>query len=79
MLALWPRSLPGVWELVFLHKIAVTVYAIVILGAPEAGTAAVVDATLVVTTALAYLLCRGWQSWRGVAIGGVRSPAGAVS
>lgn len=66
MLALRPRSVPGVWELVFLHKIAVSVYAFLILGAPEAGTAAVVDSLLVVITAAAYVLCRGWESWRGV-------------
>ncbi|MDD7966014.1 hypothetical protein [Actinomycetospora lemnae] len=65
MLVLRPRGAPGVWELVFLHKIAMVVFALVVLDAPGAVTALGVDAVLIVTTAVAYVLTRGWLSWRG--------------
>lgn len=64
MLALRPRRSPGVWELILLHKVAMALFALAILPAPEAGTSLVVDVGLIVTTAAAYVLCRGWLSWR---------------
>ncbi|GAA4940704.1 hypothetical protein EV188_112187 [Actinomycetospora succinea] len=63
LLALRPRTSPGLWELVFLHKIAMVVLTLAVLDVPEAATALVVDATLVVVTAIAYVLTRGWLSW----------------
>lgn len=65
-LALWPRRLPGIWELVLFHKIAVTIYAITIGDVFEARQAVAADSALVITTAIAYVLCRGWHSWRAV-------------
>lgn len=64
MLALAPRRVPAIWELVIVSKALVTAWAIAILGAPEAGTAAVIDSWLVVSTVFAYIVCRGWISWR---------------
>ncbi|RDI67626.1 hypothetical protein [Nocardia pseudobrasiliensis] len=34
-------------------------------GAAESQTSALVDLTLVVTTAIAYVLCRAWYGWYG--------------
>ena len=62
-----PRRQGGIWELLLIHKIAITVFAIVNFGVPAAPTHVVVDGFLVVTTALAYVLCRGWQAWRPAA------------
>ena len=64
MLALEPRRQRGVWELVLLHKIAFTLFAIVLFDKPEAAQSTLVDAILVVTTVAAYFLCRGWYGWR---------------
>ncbi|WP_437575512.1 hypothetical protein [Sorangium sp. So ce887] len=64
LIAAWPRRLPGVWELVLFHKLAVTVYYFAIGDVPEAPLAARIDLWLVSTTALAYALCRGWYGWR---------------
>lgn len=67
MLALEPRRQRGTWELVLLHKITFTIFAIALLGKPEAAQSAWVDGTLVVTTVAAYFLCRGWYGWRRTA------------
>lgn len=64
ILAIRPRSLPGLWEMLLFHKAAITIFALVMLGAPEAPLTAAIDGVLVVTTALAYVLCRGWTPWQ---------------
>jgi hypothetical protein len=64
IVAFAPRRQGGIWELLLIHKIAFTVFAIVNLGAPDAPMHVIVDGFLVVTTAVAYVLCRGWQAWR---------------
>jgi hypothetical protein len=64
LLAAAPRRQPGLWELLLLHKIAVTVFAFSNADLPDAQTTGLIDLGLVVTTALAYVLCRGWSSWR---------------
>ncbi|MBT2227178.1 hypothetical protein [Nonomuraea sp. NEAU-A123] len=64
MLALRPRRHPGFWELILLQKILVTIWAFAIGAVPEAQTASFIDLGLVVTTILAYVLCRGWYAWR---------------
>lgn len=66
LIAAWPRRVPGVWELVLFQKFAITVYYFAIGDVPHAQTAALVDLWLVSTTALAYVLCRGWDSWSTV-------------
>ena len=64
ILALKPRSSPGVWELTFGHKTAVVLFG-VRLGdqVPEVSLAVKIDFLLVVLIALAWVLCRGWLSW----------------
>jgi hypothetical protein len=41
-------------------------------GPPDAAQTAFIDLAVVVTTAVAYVLCRGWSSWRT----GIFEPAG---
>lgn len=67
LLAIWPRSLPGVWELVLVHKVAVTVLFLSYGAAPDARATGLIDLGVVLTTLIAYALCRGWLSWRNVA------------
>lgn len=66
VIAVRPRRSPGIWELLLLQKILVTIWAFAIFGAPESVQSAFVDLFLVVTTAVAYVLCRAWLGWRDV-------------
>ncbi|MFC8191015.1 hypothetical protein ACFUMH_05055 [Cellulomonas sp. NPDC057328] len=65
LLAVAPRRHPGLWELLLFHKGAVTVYSFAmwdrLADAPET---ALVDLVVTVSTAVAYVLCRGWRAWR---------------
>ncbi|MET0188021.1 MAG: hypothetical protein ABW212_03425 [Pseudonocardia sediminis] len=63
MLALRPRSTPGLWEVVLLQKAAVTVIGFSNVDADGAVLKASVDLGLIVTMAVAWVLCRGWLSW----------------
>lgn len=67
LLAVWPRSLPGVWELLLFHKIVVTILYFSYGDALFARTAAFIDLSVSVLTVAALVLCRGWLSWRNVA------------
>lgn len=67
MLAVAPRAQRGAWELVFGHKIAITVFAILAGDTPDARATWPIDLALVLVTAVAYVLCRGWLGWRGTA------------
>ncbi|MGW5382449.1 hypothetical protein [Nocardia sp. NPDC003963] len=65
LLALRPNGYRGVWELVILHKVALTVTAIVYRSNDAiegAGTVLAWDGGLSVVLLVAYLLCRGWAS-----------------
>ncbi len=64
IIAVAPRRQWGIWELLLVHKSAVTVFAIANLGVPDAPGHVVIDGSLVVSTGLAYVLCRGWEAWR---------------
>ena len=68
ILAAWPRRTPGLWELLIVHKSALTVLAFVAWGAPETQEVVFVDLALTVLTVLAYVLCRGWQAWYGITL-----------
>ncbi len=68
LLAARPRSQRGMWELIVLHKVLVTVQALLVLDLPGAGITAWVDGALAAATVTAWVLCRGWLTWR-------RSPA----
>lgn len=64
ILAMKPRSSPGIWELAFGHKTAVVLFG-VWLGdrVPEVSLAVKIDFLLVVLILFAWVLCRGWLSW----------------
>ena len=63
LLAWRPRHYRGVWELVIMNKIALTVTA-VLFGSAVIGTGTVVvwDGALSALLLLAYLSCRGWRA-----------------
>ncbi|MDI5939163.1 MULTISPECIES: hypothetical protein [Micromonospora] len=69
MLAVAPRKQRGMWELLLFHKIAVTVQATFVLDVPHAVRTLVADGSVSVTTVAAYVLCRGWHTWRRGALG----------
>ncbi|WP_327110679.1 hypothetical protein OHB12_23190 [Nocardia sp. NBC_01730] len=65
LLALRPNNYRGVWELVILHKVALTVTALVYSrndAIEGTGTILAWDGGLSVVLLVAYLLCRGWAS-----------------
>ena len=64
LLAVRPRSQRGMWELIVLHKVLVTVQALLVLDLPGAAQTAWVDGALVAVTVTAWVLCRGWRTWR---------------
>lgn len=78
MVAIWPRQIAGAWELILLHKVAVTVFAAAVGGANEAQATAWIDGWLVITTISAYVLCRGWLAWRTLSKNAVGAPDPAV-
>jgi hypothetical protein len=63
-LAAAPRKQRGMWELLLLHKIIVTVQALVVIDAPGAVTTAWIDGVVSAATLAAYFLCHGWLAWR---------------
>ncbi|MGW0521508.1 hypothetical protein [Crossiella sp. NPDC003009] len=66
MLAFRPRLAPAIWELVIFHKVASTVVAISVIHTTEGFQSTIADAFVSLSTILAYVLCRGWESWRVV-------------
>jgi hypothetical protein len=66
MLAFWPRQYPGLWELILLDKTALTIVEFGLIGnnAANAASTATVDAVLVIIIFAAYLLSKGYKSWR---------------
>ncbi|MEU8201827.1 hypothetical protein [Streptosporangium sp. NPDC049046] len=64
ILAVAPRRQWGLWELLLFQKGAITVYCFVMWDKPDAMQTAFIDLFVVTTTAVAYVLCRGWISWR---------------
>ncbi|MDJ0350627.1 hypothetical protein [Cryobacterium sp. PH29-G1] len=65
LVALWPRRIPGIWELLIAHKLAVTIFCLVNISQPDAAVTGVIDGFIMITTVIAYVLCRGWRSWNG--------------
>ena len=66
LLAIWPRRYPGLWELIILDKAALTIVEIILIQnqAANAAPAASADAILTVILLAAYLLSRGYRSWK---------------
>lgn len=63
LLAYRPRHVP-VWELVILHKVAAAALAFTILDTTEGRQSSITDSSVAALTIFAYIVCRGWQSWR---------------
>jgi len=66
LLAIWPRRLPGLWELTIADKVGLTVMEALLIrtGAVDAQFAALSDAILCAFLVAAYLLSRGYTAWR---------------
>jgi hypothetical protein len=64
LLAYRPRHYAGVWELVVLNKLVLTVVALTYgTGSQGADEIALYDGILTAGLLAAYLLCRGWRAW----------------
>mgnify|MGYP003666575983 CR=1 FL=1 len=70
VIAFYPRRVPGLWELVFYHKAGVAIFLGFFVGATTSTTVSdttstviVVDLLLAGTTAVAYVLAKGWRAW----------------
>lgn len=71
LLGLFPRRMPGLWELVFFQKAAVAVFltffvhggAIGAYYADNASSITSVDFALAAVTLVCYVLARGWRAW----------------
>lgn len=66
LLAFGPRRYPFLWELVILNKAILTVVELILIrgGAANALSSAVVDAALVFILIAAYVLVKGYLSWK---------------
>ncbi|WP_063813424.1 hypothetical protein [Herbidospora daliensis] len=64
ILAVAPRRQWGLWELLLFQKGGITIYSFVMWHLPDAPRTAFIDLAVTVTTLIAYVLCRGWSSWR---------------
>ena len=60
IVALAPRSRPGVWELVIAQKSFLVAFSVVMSDVPGARLAGWVDFVLLVVVVSGYVLCRGW-------------------
>lgn len=65
LLGLRPRSYPGIWELVILDKLILTVteYILAVHNATNAYSAMGADAILVVFILISYFLSKGYLNW----------------
>ncbi|MEC3977566.1 hypothetical protein [Amycolatopsis sp. H20-H5] len=66
MLAYRPRQVPAMWEMVIVHKVAAAILALTITHTTEGMQSSITDSWVALSTIFAYIVCRGWQSWRVV-------------
>jgi hypothetical protein len=66
LLGIWPRRLPGLWELTIANKVGLTIVEALLIRTNAVGAqfAAISDAILCVFLVAAYLLSRGYTAWR---------------
>jgi hypothetical protein len=66
LLGVWPRRLPGLWELTIVNKVGLTVAEAFLIGNNAAGAqfTAISDGILSAFLVAAYLLSRGYSAWR---------------
>ncbi len=70
LLGLFPRRMPGLWELLLFHKISFTLISIYLIGSAAGSVASddpssrvVIDGVLIALTILSYVLAKGWRAW----------------
>jgi hypothetical protein len=70
MLAIWPYQYPGLWEIVIVNKAALTIVEVLLIGgnAENALSTAVADGILTIILIAAYVLNKGYISWRRRAV-----------
>lgn len=72
LLAFWPRRYPGLWELLIVNKAALAVAEAALIGRQVAAarSSALADLILTLVLVAAYVLSRGYASWRTADQGG---------
>jgi hypothetical protein len=63
LLGLYPRRMPGVWELVFFHKAAKVVLLLFVFDATAPQLTIAVDSVLAAVTLACYVLTKGYRAW----------------
>lgn len=70
LLGLYPRRMPGLWELVLFQKLGITGFGLISLGAASGTLASddplnrlMIDAVLVGLTIVGYVLAKDWRAW----------------
>ena len=66
LLGVWPRRLPGLWELTIANKVGLTIAEALLIRNNAAGAqfTAISDGILSAFLVAAYLLSRGYTAWR---------------
>ena len=66
LLGVWPRRLPGLWELTIANKVGLTIAEALLIRNNAAGAqfTAISDGVLSAFLVAAYLLSRGYTAWR---------------
>lgn len=63
LLGVFPRRLPGLWELVFFHKAGKVVLLVFVFEAANPELTIIVDSTLSAVTLFCYWLTKGYRAW----------------
>jgi len=63
LLGVFPRRLPGLWELVFFHKAGKVVLLVFVFEAANPELTIIVDSTLSAVTLFCYWLAKGYRAW----------------
>jgi hypothetical protein len=71
LLGLFPRRMPGLWEMAFYHKVGVAIFLFIFTGAQNTNSTLGENAFFVVFNDLflatvitsSYLLTKGWKAW----------------
>lgn len=66
LLGIFPRRVPGLWELVFFHKASKVVLLVFVFEASDPELTIVVDSVLSAVTLFCYWLTQGWRAWSPV-------------
>ena len=71
LLAVYPRRMLGLWELVIFHKLGITLLSAISLGSASGAVASdnpalrlIIDGVLVSLTIASYVLAKGWLAWK---------------